>query len=384
MDGVHVPAFPEELPSLPDELQSAGYATAGLVANPNLLGPGWARGFDVYSPPWFEGPHSMNRWLNRALTRGRPAWLDDEASDRILSRARRWWSRNDGAPRFLFLNFVDPHDPYRPLEVDTVRVVPDVDRAEAMAVPQDPQAYAVAPGVPAPARAAIEALYDAEIAGLDRRLGAFFDWLEARGELDETLIVITSDHGERLGERGLLGHLLVMDQHLLRVPLLLRYPPEVAAERVDERVSNRHVAGEILELAGLAALPAPAAMGFADAHGEGAIVAQHGPFGWYLDQLRTREADFAPPIAIGHWTLVAKDGHALLWSPEADEDTAIVVDLEADPSWEADLSASLPELRATLLELARAAPRYDETRAATAGEIDEATRERLRALGYAE
>lgn len=389
VDGVRVPAFPETLPSLPDRLQAAGFRTAGLVANPNLMGPGWDRGFDLYAPPWFEGPHSLNGWLNRGLTGGRPAWLDDAASDRLLARARRWWASRDDAPRFLFMNFVDPHDPYRPLEVDTARLLPDLDRAAAFAVPQDPQRYAVDPGVPEDAREAIAALYDAEIAGLDRRLGTFFDWLAERGELDETLIVLTSDHGERLGERGMLGHLLIMDQHLLRVPLVIRYPPSVPAERVAERVSSRDVAGEILALLGLEPLPAPAGAGLSRAvartrqAGETPLVAQHGPFGWYLDQLRARSHGFLPPLSIGHWTLAVADEHALLWSPGEDEASAIVVSLEGDPSWTRNLAEDLPGIRSRLLEAARSAPRYAEGEA-QAGEVDEATRERLRALGYAD
>ncbi|MCR9097856.1 MAG: sulfatase [bacterium] len=389
VDGVHVPAFPAELPSLPDRLQAAGYRTAGWVANPNLLGPGWERGFDVYAPPWFAGPHSLTALLNRGLMGGKPAWLDDGASDRVLARAKRWWSRTNDAPRFLFMNFVDPHDPYRPLEVDTERVLPDVDRQAAMAVPQDPQRYAVDPGMTDETRDAIAALYDAEIAGLDRRLGVFFDWLEERGELDETLIVITSDHGERLGERGLLGHLLVMDQHLLRVPLLIRHPPSIPPERVAERVSSRDVAGEILEIVGLEPLPPPAGEGLSLSvarvrrGGETPLVAQHGPFGWYLDQLRGRRAGFESPLAIGHWTLTTLGDHVLLWSPDEDEEAAIVVSLEGDPSWERNLAEDAPEIRARLLDAAREAPRYS-AEPAVAGEIDEVLRERLRALGYSE
>ncbi|GEM_PF-2022240 len=391
VDGVHVPAFPVTLPSLPDRLQRAGFATAGLVANPNLLGPGWSRGFDVYAPPWYEGPHSLVAWLNRVVTKGRPAWLDDEGSDRILDRARRWWVGNEGAPRFLFMNFVDPHDPYRPLERDRARIQPELMREDAFAVPQDPQRYAIDPGIDDDVRSAIAGLYDAEIAGLDRRLGVFFDWLEARGELDSTLIVVTSDHGERLGERGLLGHLLVMDQHLLRVPLVLRYPPAISPERVPERVSLQGVANEVLALVGLEALPAPSGPGLSAAVagsrselGTAPVVAQHGRFGWYVDQLRGRDAAFESAHPVAHWTLVAEGDRALMWSPDLDE-SPVVVALEGDPSWQDDLADVEPARRDALLEVARAAPRYAEGEGeARAGEIDEATLERLRALGYAD
>lgn len=399
--GERVPPFPEDVASLPGTLRSAGYRTAGFVANPNLFGRGWSRGFDVYAPPWFEGPHTFVAWLNRLLTGGRPAWLDDGTTERVLDRARRWWRRHDDAPRFLFLNLIDPHDPYHPPEPERARFLPELSREEALAVPQDPRSYAVSPGVPPEARRVIAALYDAEIAGLDRRLGDFFDWLAARGELDRSLVVVTSDHGERLGERGMLGHLLRMDQHLLRVPLLLRFPLRVEPGRVAERVQLDAVPGEILALAGVeapgrlgarrlerAADPATGGAGAEGARTAGPLaVAQHGPFGWYTAQLRGLRADFEDPAATGHWALVADREHALLWSPDRAEEPGWLVALEGDPSWEQNLWARSPATRERLLEVARALPRYPASPGSADrgdGEIDEVLLERLRALGYAD
>lgn len=397
VDGDRLAAFPPDVTSLPHVLQAAGYRTAGLVANPNLLGRGWSRGFDVYAPPWFEGPHSWTPWLNHALMRGRPAWLDDGTGDRILARAKRWWAAHDDAPRFLFLNFIDPHDPYHPLEQDRSRFLPGLDREASLAVEQDPQHYALDPGIPADDLAVIEALYDAEIRGLDRRLGDLFDWLGARGDLDETVVVLTADHGERLGERGLLGHLLVMDQHLLRVPLVLRHPPRVPAERVPERVQLTDVAAEVLDLAGVPRPPAFEGGGLSArvararaSEAPSLAIAQHADFLWYATQLKSRQPAFEAPRAAHRWTLIADRSHALLWSPDRAEDEATMVALEGDPSWERDLSRERPDLRKRLLEAARSAPRarasaLDPSSPAPAEpEMDEALRQRLRALGYAE
>ncbi|MAG29439.1 MAG: hypothetical protein CL908_00940 [Deltaproteobacteria bacterium] len=404
--GHRIPPFPADLPSLPELLQRAGYHTAGLVANPNLHGRGWSRGFDLYEPPWFEGPHTLTSQLNQILMKGRPAWLDQATTDRILASAQRWWRSNADAPRFLFLNFIDPHDPYHPLEVDRLRFLPELSRQDALDIEQDPQRYAVDPGVPEDARHVIEALYDAEIAGLDRRLGTFFDWLEKRGELDRSLVILTSDHGERLGERGLLGHLLQMDQHLLRVPLLLRYPPAIAPERVPARVQLHGVAGEVLatvgiegplrmterrlsrmvEGAGRAALSSAASN---SENAENVAVAQHGSFVWYSAQLRGRLPTFDDTAYRGHWTLVADRDHALLWSPDRGDEPGQLVALAGDPSWESNLWDALPAKRARLLAIAQGLPRYDVAEPAAnevGGEdpLDEALLERLRALGYAD
>jgi arylsulfatase A-like enzyme len=74
------------------------------------------------------------------------------------------------------------------------------------------------------------ALYDAEIAYLDHRLGELFSMLDDHGLLDESLVVVTADHGENLGEHGLLDHQYSVHEPLLNVPLLVKYPGATAGE----------------------------------------------------------------------------------------------------------------------------------------------------------
>ena len=397
VDGVQLPAFPLDLPSLPEILESAGFHTAGFVANPNLLGPGWDRGFERYQPAWFDGPHSLGPLLNWILMRGVPVWLDDASSDRVLRNARSWWARNADAPRFLFLNLIDPHDPYRPPEAERSRFLPALSRAESFAFEQDPQHYARHPGVDASTLRVITALYDAEIAALDRRLGTFFHWLNDRGELDESLIIVTADHGERLGERGMLGHLLKMDQHLLRVPLVVRAPSLVDPMKIKERVQLHGIPGEILALIGIDAERVQRERRLSNQVDEAqgplesppVAYAQHRYFGWYVGQLRATDADFDDSMDRGNWSLVADDEHVLLWSPDRPEQAGQMVALHGDPNWTVNLWGTEPEKRKTLLQLAAGLPSFSDTAdpsqdEETAIEIDDTLRQRLRALGYSE
>jgi arylsulfatase A-like enzyme len=373
--------LPEGLLTLPAVLRAAGYRTAGFPANPNLMAPGWSRDFDVYRPPWFSGPHTLIPWLNRFLVDEGPPWLMRGTSARVFAHARDWWARSAGAPRFLFLNLIDPHDPYRPSDPNRRRFLPALSREEAFAVEQNPQHYHLEPGVDPSDREVIRSLYDAEIAAMDREIGGFLDWLDSRDELDSSVVVITSDHGERLGERGTLGHLLEMDPHVLRIPLLIRYPPELAPGRIARRVQLDGLPGYLLRLVGIEPPPTMARR-VLEQDGSGVVVAQHRYFGWYVEQLRRRDPSFDGSPYRGDWTFVADDRFALVLRSEQGRYSHRLVALD-DRDLERDVSEQFPETVSRLLAVARELPSYGvEGRPAAAEALDPAARERLRALGY--
>jgi arylsulfatase A-like enzyme len=92
--------------------------------------------------------------------------------------------------------------------------------------------------------------YDAAIAYMDAEVGVILDSLRARGILDQTLVVITGDHGELFGEHGLFGHSTSAWRDVLWVPLVMRYPTAIpAGTQVDQAVSLRDVAATILDIA---------------------------------------------------------------------------------------------------------------------------------------
>jgi arylsulfatase A-like enzyme len=99
---------------------------------------------------------------------------------------------------------------------------------------------------------AISGMYDAALWGLDHATGQLLHELESRELLDETVVVLVSDHGEMLGEHGLLGHEYALYQELVHVPLIVRYPQVFpAGRRVEAPVQLNDLYGSLLQLAGV-------------------------------------------------------------------------------------------------------------------------------------
>ncbi|HSE65459.1 MAG TPA: sulfatase-like hydrolase/transferase, partial [Gemmatimonadales bacterium] len=141
----------------------------------------------------------------------------------------KWSAERDRRhPYFVFLNYFDAHDPYDPIPEFRKRFVKDAKNPD----PRD--------------------LYDAELAYLDQDLGRLFHELERRGDLKNTMVIVTSDHGEHFGERRLWTHGNSLYYALLHVPLIVRFDGQVpAGRRVPNVVSLRDLGATILDLAGL-------------------------------------------------------------------------------------------------------------------------------------
>jgi len=225
-------ALPPTTPMIQERLQAAGWATAGLTATTYVSGSfGFSRGFDR----WNDGgvternnlQHSVriNTQVDEALT-----WAD---------------ALPEGQPAFLFLHTYDVHYPYLP--------PPPWDaRFDAPATPDQMRYRRYTWYLDNPLRparlAAITAQYDESIAWVDSELGRLFrEWDRPRR------IIVTSDHGEELGERGSWGHGHVLTPEVLEIPLILAGEGIPRAVR-EERVGSIDVANTIAALAGLEGL----------------------------------------------------------------------------------------------------------------------------------
>lgn len=175
------------LRSLPRMLVQLGYATAAFVSNWTLTDKqsGLAEHFDVY-----EEVLTKKRWL---------FWFGEADAEDVRVRTIDWLE-NDGVypgqPLFLWVHFVDPHAPYKLHEA----------YAERLGVSTDGSASAIEQ-------------YDTEIAHVDRQIGLLLGEFEMYLDLDDTLLVFASDHGEGLGEHGYKGHGRYLYEEELRIPL---------------------------------------------------------------------------------------------------------------------------------------------------------------------
>ncbi len=209
---------------LAERLRRDGFATGAFTGGAYLHPQfGFAQGFDTYA-----------YWPDRSRDKG-------ELTTGV-SRALAWFERHRDEPSFFFLHSYEVHDPYRPHQPHlrelhpNLELPPDDLRAALQSPSVDPSTgfrqmndFVVrGPGTavrPATAEdlTLIGALYDSGVAAMDAQLGDLFDQLEQQGLDTKLLTVVTSDHGEGLGEHGRFGHIDLYDAQL-KVPLMIARP----------------------------------------------------------------------------------------------------------------------------------------------------------------
>ncbi|MEP7208127.1 MAG: sulfatase [Casimicrobiaceae bacterium] len=246
-------------PTLAETFRRNGYATAGFVANTRYCSreTGLARGFSHYEDYPVTAAHvAMSSSLGSYLAWSRSVRrkLLRKSADDVNASFLAWLDgRDTGVPFFAFLNYMDAHAPYQPpAPFDRQFSSPDAEELVAN-LREDDAGIRLQPEV---RQAAIDK-YDESLAFLDDRLGALFAALAARRLWDDTIVVVTSDHGEEFGEHGVYYHGNSLYRGALEVPLLLRFPPRVpTGASIATPVSLRDLPATLLDLAGLpAALP---------------------------------------------------------------------------------------------------------------------------------
>jgi arylsulfatase A-like enzyme len=191
-------------------------------------------------------------------------------------------------------------------------------------------------------------------------VGELAGFLKRQGLLDDTVLVITSDHGEAIGEHGFLDHKMSVFEELLRIPLVVRYPKAVpAGQRIREPVMLHDLYPTLLGLAGIPAgggaaaespgpeaLPLPGIKGLRRGGSRAGILI--GEFARPIQFLEVMKQRF-PEAQIGPWdrALVAyrSGSDKLHW---ASDGRNRLYDLERDPLETNDLAAARPERVAAL------------------------------------
>jgi len=270
------------LPTLPVLLGDAGYETFGVTNNTWITDEfGFGRGFDQLRKAWqlFPGDGNM-LWemvqvqdeenseglLERALS-GNPIRNAVNAAYARFAYARRdsgagrttdliddWLGgRNDDRPFFLFANCIEPHLEYEPAREYAETFLPDdVDYADATALEQDPWEYLVGNvNHSSEEFDVLRALYRAEIASLDDRIAELRDALVDAGEWEDTILVVVGDHGENIGDHGMMDHQYCLYDTLLHVPLVIHGPGFEDGGEVDNLTSLVDLAPTLLDAAGV-------------------------------------------------------------------------------------------------------------------------------------
>jgi len=315
--------------SIAGDLAATGRIAAAISANPFVpqnptLRTGFAESWDVLQ--------LTQPVLLKIVDHLRGHWGYRGPGFRVTELALDWLDRiaPHGHPWFLFVNYMDPHAPYTPPARERQEFAPEVPRGE---VADDPRYYNTRSMPLTPeAVADMRDLYDGEVHAMDRALGRLLDGLAARGfDASNLLVVVLADHGETLGEHGMMGHLLGMWETLLHVPLLIE-GPGVEPGRVDVPVQSVQLRATVRALLGLPPLPDVAGALPPWGAAPELLVSQRHEIPWYFDELREVRKDFDTRPWRGNWVALERDGRKVVVDEE--DGRGVAFDLRADPDEE--------------------------------------------------
>ncbi len=312
-------------------LSAAGYRTGAFVGSFILDSRfGLNRGFDYYYDDFQSDTLGT---VNFQISERRAA--------EVLGRALPWIRGTVGQPFFVWIHLFDPHAPY---------------------------------AAPASFRTSGRLPYDAEVSYVDSELGRFFDGLKSDGLFDGSLIVLTADHGEGLGDHGESTHGMFLYDSTLHVPLIFKLPGNrKAGTRVPDQVRLIDVKPTILSVL---SIPAPE-----DVQGVSLTPAWEGRG---IPALPAYSETQLPRLNYG-WAALESyrfGGHKLIEAPKPE-----LYDLQADPREQHNLFAGDEKLvRQLEQEKQKLVARFSSSGAELAERgagTDTETAQRLRSLGYA-
>jgi arylsulfatase A-like enzyme len=244
--------------TLAEILRLRGYETAGFAANLDYMQKGWGvgQGFGTYS----DNRTCLRRNLAQTLLGNaviQPLyqhfwtydWFSRRDAQEINRSVYRWCRRRTNRPYFLFINYFDVHDPYvtnEPYEHLFGGVPPNLTRELHLDSKEANYRYKFT-------RQELASLvdgYDNCLAYLDSRVGKLLDFLRRSRQWQNTVVIVTSDHGEGLGGHGNYEHGRNLYREELRVPLIIAGPGVPNGVRISHLVGTRQLFSTVLDLAG--------------------------------------------------------------------------------------------------------------------------------------
>jgi len=394
----HPTLFRDEETTLAEIFQDSGYATGAVVSN-MLLSRRWGfdQGFDYFdaireSPLGEAGGLFLYDSL-RKLQRGERAVATAES-------AVRWMERHRDDPFFLWVHFIDPHFPYIPPPPFDSRFSdpPSTEYREILrniSIGTLPRSELVFDTDLSPAVAEDgKDQYDGEIAFTDVGVRRLTDALDRLGLAENTIVILTSDHGESLGDHGVnFAHAFTTYEEMMRVPLVIRAPADLdAGERIGEPIDLLDLSPTILEFAGLRAADSMEGESFLGllrtgrrngkvrpSYGENVPrIPGHPTYSLISGFPGIHENGIA-----GKWRMVRRYPWKLIHIPGRPEGENLLFHLESDPREEEDLARAHPEELRLLLDHLDRFLENESGDGAEAGEkVSNEELDKLRALGY--
>lgn len=350
---------PGSVELLPELLQERGYYTGSFIANGYVSDRfGFDQGWDTYRNYIREGRRTPAQYVAADVL----DWLDERPQE---------------DPFFLYVHTIDPHVPYRPpddiLELYGQRAYRGpVNFGRDSTLLENIKAGRIR--LDRRDREHLEALYDGEITYHDVHFNAIIDGLRRRNLLEDTVIVVTADHGEEFWDHGSVGHGHNVYQELLHIPMFVRLPGEAPAQVVDQPMGLVDVAPTVLEVLG-EEIPE-------DMSGRSVLPVLRGDHQGAPREAVSGFMDGWRTIVTGRYKLIHRTAARVM-----------LFDLEADPREQNDIAAAHPIAVRTLrgllgLELLETGgatavrARRRPTHQAEETTIDAETEAQLRALGY--
>lgn len=402
-------SLPEGTELLSERIQAAGYRTFATSAGAHIReGRGYDRGFDVFHETHRFQPTLGTAWklLTERPYRKQAAFTltrgPDDKTRYKFETLKEFVAAVDD-PFFAFLNCKTAHYPYSPPRPFNTEYCPELERpryeflerlyeaagVQAQSHPDVDVEYCRRnPGVfmtdalslSERELEVIESWYDGCVRYLDEQVGRLVESLRASGTLEDTYLIITADHGEMFGEKGLMAHKFSLYDSLLRVPMVIRPPGGADGRRVEAPVSLIDLFATILEMTGA---PAPDR-----SHSKSLLPFDDDPRHEYVfaevgrknhKTMTEVEPGYDPgPELAGPLRSVRDERFKLILGP----DHAELYDWREDPGEHEDLSDNRPETVAELSAVLEA--ETDDMSAEVAGEeqVSDAVAETLQHLGY--
>jgi arylsulfatase len=242
-----VGAYIDNEPTIPEILQELGYETAGFHSNPllsNLFG--FDRGFQTFD--------ARLPFSNTGVLPGRTKILADKLfrlvrkhaylpAEKLTKRAVDWLdTRTDDTPFFLWLHYMDVHGPYQAKSGSAYLSKYRGERLWRKAQKNPGELTELE-------QTELRQLYRTEVEYTDKWIGVLMEELKERGLFDQTVTILTADHGELFGKRGQYSHPHLLYDELTRVPLIV-HDSDRQSRKVDSIVELSDIAPTLVTLAG--------------------------------------------------------------------------------------------------------------------------------------